>query len=210
MDDIKNTKKKDSSTEQKIKEAARTVFYKKGFAATRTRDIANEADINLALLNYYFRSKAKLFEIIMVETLHGFVERMAIILNDDNTTLDQKVQLVAEKYIDFIIKEPEIPTFIISEIRNNPHDLLRKLPIDQVINRSKFYAQYREAVKQGRITEHNPLQFLMNLIGLVIFPFVAKPLVMGIGHINYEEFISLMKDRKRKIPIWVKNMMLAG
>lgn len=48
---------KDQSTEQKIIEAARTVFTKKGFAATRTRDIADEAGINLALLNYYFGSK---------------------------------------------------------------------------------------------------------------------------------------------------------
>lgn len=62
----------DTSTEEKIKEAARTVFHKKGFAATRTRDIAEEAGINLALLNYYFRSKQRLFELIMVETTAAF------------------------------------------------------------------------------------------------------------------------------------------
>ena len=45
----------DLSTEEKIKEAAQKVFIKKGYAATRTRDIADEAGINLALLNYYFR-----------------------------------------------------------------------------------------------------------------------------------------------------------
>ena len=54
------------STEEKIKEAARTVFMKKGFSATRTRDIADEAGINLALLNYYFRSKEKLFELVIM------------------------------------------------------------------------------------------------------------------------------------------------
>lgn len=46
------------SNEQKIKEAAKTVFYKRGVTVTRTRDIAEEAGLNLALLNYYFRSKA--------------------------------------------------------------------------------------------------------------------------------------------------------
>ena len=45
------------STEEKIMNAARAVFQRKGFAGTRTRDIAEEAGINLALLNYYFRSK---------------------------------------------------------------------------------------------------------------------------------------------------------
>ena len=56
--------KKDISTEEKIKEAARKIFHKKGYAGTRTRDIAEEAGINLALLNYYYRSKEKLFELI--------------------------------------------------------------------------------------------------------------------------------------------------
>jgi AcrR family transcriptional regulator len=63
---VKKVKKElDTTTEAKIKAAARVVFHKKGFAATRTRDIAEEAGINLALLNYYFRSKEKLFDIIM-------------------------------------------------------------------------------------------------------------------------------------------------
>ncbi|HZI68547.1 MAG TPA: TetR family transcriptional regulator, partial [Hanamia sp.] len=38
----------DTSTEEKIKIAASKVFLKKGYSATRTRDIAEEAGINLA------------------------------------------------------------------------------------------------------------------------------------------------------------------
>jgi len=58
----KINKELDTSTEAKIKAAARVVFHKNGFAATRTRDIAEEAGINLALLNYYFRSKQNHYE----------------------------------------------------------------------------------------------------------------------------------------------------
>ncbi len=61
----KNMKADKASTEDKIKQAARKLFTKNGFAAVKTRDIAAEAGINLALLNYYFRSKKKLFEIII-------------------------------------------------------------------------------------------------------------------------------------------------
>ena len=53
------------TTEDKILSAASKVFTEKGFAGTRTRDIAEEAGINLALLNYYFRSKEKLFQQVM-------------------------------------------------------------------------------------------------------------------------------------------------
>jgi len=40
------------STEEKIRVASRTVFHNKGYSAIKTKDIAQEAGINLALLNY--------------------------------------------------------------------------------------------------------------------------------------------------------------
>jgi AcrR family transcriptional regulator len=206
----KTTAKLDTSTEEKIKEAARKVFHQKGYAATRTRDIAEEAEINLALLNYYFRSKEKLFNIIMIETLTGFVRNMTTVLNNEETTLGQKVELIASNYIDLIIKEPEVPTFIVSEIRNNPNMLLQKMPVKQLMIQSVFFKQHQEAVKRGEITEPNPLHFLMTLIGLIVFPFIAKPLLMGGGEISTEVFHQLMLERKTHIPVWVKAMMKAG
>ena len=52
---MSKTRKKqlDISTEEKIKNAALKLFTRKGYAATRTRDISEEAGMNLALLNYY-------------------------------------------------------------------------------------------------------------------------------------------------------------
>lgn len=203
------SEKKDSTTEEKIKAAAKTVFYKKGFSATRTRDIAEEADLNLALLNYYFRSKAKLFEIIMTETLSGFIGSMKVILNDEKTSLEQKVQIIAERYIDFISIEPEIPTFILTEIRNNPEGLLKRLPIKEIVNESFFIQQFQKAVQNKEIAESNPLHFIMNLMGLVVFPFIAKPIIMGSKNLEISQFHDLMQERKKKIPIWIKMMFTA-
>ncbi|MBO9583629.1 MAG: TetR/AcrR family transcriptional regulator [Flavobacterium sp.] len=200
------SERKDATTEEKIKTAAKTVFYKKGFSATRTRDIAEEAGLNLALLNYYFRSKAKLFEIIMAETLSGFISSMKIILNDEKTSLEEKVKIIAERYIDFISTEPEIPTFILTEVRNNPDGLLKKLPIKEIVNESVFIKQFQEAVQNKKITEPNPLHFIMNLMGLVVFPFVAKPIIMGSKNLEPTQFYDLMQERKKKIPIWIAMM----
>ncbi len=205
----KETKKLDTTTEEKIKNAARIVFYRKGFAATRTRDIAEEAGINLALLNYYFRSKQKLFELIMVETLSNFVQSMRTVVDNEQTTLEEKVQQVANRYIDLILEEPEIPTFIVAEIRNNPQELLAKLPIRETITGSAFFKQHRQAVELGEITEPNPLHFLMNVIGLIVFPFIAKPLLLGVGNLDTAHFNRLMQERKRLIPIWIKAIMKA-
>ena len=93
-------KKPQESTEQKIMKAARNLFMEKGYHAIKTRDIANEAGINLALLNYYFRSKEKLFEIIMKENISQFMEIITGIVNDEKTSIEKKVEMLVANYID--------------------------------------------------------------------------------------------------------------
>ncbi len=145
----------------------------------------------------------------MAETLSGFVNSMKVILNDEKTSLEEKVKVIAERYIDFITAEPEIPTFILTEVRNNPEGLLKRLPIKEIVNESVFIKQFQEAVQNKKITEPNPLHFMMNLIGLVVFPFVAKPIVMGSRNLDSAQFHDLMQERKKKIPIWITMMFAA-
>jgi len=186
--------------------AARTVFHQKGFAATRTRDIAKEANIQLALLNYHFTSKEKLFELIMLETLTQFFHGMGAVFNDQTTSLGTKVQLVAEKYIDLILAEPEIPLFIISEVRNHGAEILKKLPVAGAVLQSVFIKQYKEAAKKNKLIEPNPLHFLMNLLGLIVFPFVNSAMIKKVGDLPDAQFEKLMNDRKKLIPVWMKAM----
>ncbi|MFV0606724.1 MAG: TetR/AcrR family transcriptional regulator [Niabella sp.] len=207
MSQKKNKEATDITTEEKIKEAARTVFYKKGYAATRTRDIAEEAGINLALLNYYFRSKQKLFEMIMVETLSFFVQNMIEVLNDEKTSLTEKVEAIVSGYIDLIIREPEIPGFIVSEVRNNPDVLLQRIPVKKFIKESVFFVQHRVAVEDGRVAEPDPIHFMLNILGLTVFPFIVKPMITRAGDLSEAAFNKLMQERKTLIPVWVKAMI---
>ena len=131
----------DLSTEQKIKEAAQKVFMQRGYAATRTRDIAEAAGINLALLNYYFRSKEKLFELIMMEKLEKFFGAIAPMLNDADASLEQKIVGISGNYIGLLTENPELPLFILSEIRNSPEQFVHKLPVARLIE-SHFIKQF--------------------------------------------------------------------
>lgn len=199
----------ETSTEEKIKNAARIVFHKKGFAAARTRDIAEEAGINLALLNYYFRSKEKLFNIVMLETFQNFFASIFLVFSDANTSLDEKIEKFASDYIDLLFQEPEIPLFIMSEIRNNPEELMQKIDIKNAVFNSVFVKQYNDEVKKGRIKNQKFQHFIMNFMGLIIFPFIAKPLLKQINGLNEEQFNKIIEERKALIPIWIKLIISA-
>ena len=197
------------TTEEKIIAAARKLFTQKGFSATRTRDIAEEAGINLALLNYYFRSKEKLFIIIMTETLSSFLQHLTIILNDMNTGLEKKIELIASNYIDFLLGEPELPLFLMSELRNNAGDFIEKLALQDIFVNSEFFKQYSRAVEAGEVTEPNAFQMLLNILGFVVFPFIAQPMIAVTGKIDNKHFVQMMRERKRRVPVWVKAILKA-
>lgn len=198
---------KDTSTEERIKAAARKVFHQKGFAGTRTRDIAEEAGINHAMLNYYFRSKEKLFEMVMMETMAQFFKGVNLMLNDESTSLDEKIDLIVSNYVDLLLKEPELPTFILNEVRPNPQAFVEQNPIKEALTHSVLTRQYAEAVARGEITEPNLMQAILNVIGLVIFPFIAKPILTSIINIPEEQYKVLMLQRKTLIPQWIKAIL---
>ena len=200
-------KTKDISTEERIKAAARKVFHQKGFAGTRTRDIAEEAGINHAMLNYYFRSKEKLFEMVMMETMAQFFKGVNLMLNDESTSLDEKIDLIVSNYVDLLLKEPELPTFILNEVRPNPQAFVEQNPIKEALTHSVLTRQYAEAVARGEITEPNLMQAILNVIGLVMFPFIAKPILTSIINIPEEQYKALMLQRKTLIPQWIKGIL---
>lgn len=197
----KKTKVPDLSTEEKIKDAARRVFMKKGYAAARTRDIAEEAGINLALLNYYFRSKEKLFELVMVEKMAAFFGTIHPILNDTGISLEAKIASIAEKYIDLLSQNPDIPLFILSEIRMNPDQFINKLPVAKVLD-SHFIKQVQE-----KRPDLHPSHFLINLLGLTVFPFIMKPVFQMTGMLNEKAFHDRLEERKILIPKWLNAML---
>ena len=195
------------TTEERIKAAARKVFHQKGYAGTRTRDIAEEAGINHAMVNYYFRSKEKLFQIVMMETMTLFFKGVSTILNNENTSLEEKIEQVVANYIDLLLEEPELPTFVFNEVRTNPEPFIENSPIYKALQNSVLARQYTEAVARGEVSEPNLIQMVLNVISLVIFPFIAQPILIALNKMDNEQYKTLMLERKKLIPQWVKAML---
>jgi AcrR family transcriptional regulator len=204
-------KDKDQSTEERIKEAARKLFTQKGFAATRTRDIAEEAGINLALLNYYFRNKEKLFNIIMWENMQLFLGVILQNVENKNLTLEDMLSYVADAYIDMLGKNPDLPFFVLSNIASGVASQKENTEfIDRIGTlRKTFFARFGAAAEKGEFKDIHPLHYMANMMSLIIFPFLAKRLLTDRFGLADEEFAKLMEERKKLIPEWIMRMAKA-
>jgi TetR/AcrR family transcriptional regulator len=192
-------KVQDQTTEERILAAARKIFLNKGMDGARMQDIADEAGINKALLHYYFRSKDKLFEHIFQEVATAFLPKVFAILESD-ATLFQKIERFCEEYIGQLQKTPYVPIFILNEINRQPQAFLKKALGNKKPPLLKVLAQIDQEVKAGIIKPTDPLQLLLNILSLCLFPFVASPMVQLITGMNNKEFNALMEQRKKEVP----------
>jgi len=200
--------KEDVSTEEKIKQAARKLFTEKGFDAVKTRDIADEAGINQALLNYYFRSKQKLFDIIMTENFEQFIQQLIPIMSSQDLPLEDVLGEVVASYIDMFKRNPDLPIFVMNQMRSESttHSDIRSR---MKLVRDAFLKRIGDNLIDRKLTSSDTGHLMMNFMGMIIFPFFAQPVMIGINKFSQKEFDSMMEERKKLIPIWLKAMMLA-
>ena len=202
MKSEKQMNEQEQSTEEKILEAASEVFTEKGFAGTRTRDIAEKAGINLALLNYYFRSKEKLFEQVMKIKVVLLFGKIFPILSNEKTSLEEKIDLASEKYFEILSKNPNLPLFVISEIQKKNSNITKIIPVNKIFENSVIIKQIKE-----KRPEINPLHYLVNFLAMTIFPFVAKPVFNAFELTNEEEYHQFISERRKLVPIWIEQLL---
>lgn len=200
----------DSNTEQKIIATARRIFLERGLDGARMQDIADEAGINKALLHYYFRSKEKLFEIIFNEQRKKFKAVIDPVIKSDLSIIE-KIKKIIDNQTDVILENPKMPLFMMTEIAKNP-GLLLSIPRteDEMEPFKMFMKQIKQEGKEGKIREVTPEFLWMNILSLNMFPFVGMPLLMSMLRVDEEEFIKIIKKRKKELTEFVVHAISTG
>lgn len=186
------------TTEEKIFNAARIVFQKKGFAGARMQEIADEAGINKAMLHYCFKNKQLLFEAVFMNAFGQLAPQINAIFNSDETVFD-KIKKFTHSYISFVIDNPYLPQFVIQEMNNNPEFVMSFLNHENRPNPKLLISQIEKEIAEGIIKPINPKQLLLDIFSMTVFPFAAQMMVKGIIQISDSEFNQLMEERKTSI-----------
>ena len=89
-----------------ILDAAEQLFASQGFHGTSVRDIAHAADVNIAMISYYFGSKEKLIEAIFLRKIVAWKSVLEIILLDESRTYEERFDKMVETYVQRIMTNP--------------------------------------------------------------------------------------------------------
>ena len=166
---------KDTSTEEKILDAAKEVFMKYGLYGARMQDIADTAKINKALLHYYFRNKEKLFDKVFEGALAKYFEVMEVFSNEA-LPIKKRLFMYVDRIVDFYFEYPQMTMFIIKEIGNNPELIKQKIAEAKKNKTIKLIHVLEEEMKIGAIKKFDATMFMINLQSLCSYPFLASPM----------------------------------
>lgn len=166
------------------------------------QEIADLAGINKAMLHYYFRSKDLLFERIFEQKFLQFFPKIQELIAMP-ISFTEKVCIYVELHINILRQNPYLPLFIINTIHKN-NDFVKKMPL---LLMSEFAKSYYTDLAAHKVKELNPLQFLMSVMSMCVFPFLSKPILCSSINISNQDFDTLMNNRPEEIKHYVRTIL---
>ena len=182
---------KKDQTQELIKETAKNLFFVQGRFDATTHEIADEAGVKRTLINYYFRSRDNLVQIVFDEAHKVEKEKSEIIMRSE-LPFKEKITHFIEGSLQTSLQYPYLETYIVSQINKGT---CHKRDVEKE-DLQIFYRDIKKEMELGNIEKMEPIQFIINMISLLIFPSAIRPLFMENMMIDDKEFDRLIADRK--------------
>jgi AcrR family transcriptional regulator len=135
---------------QQIIDTALSLFAEKGFEGTSIRDIAEKAAVNVAMVNYYFGTKEKLFEKIVEYKSSATRGLLDEIMKNETITPIQKIEEVIDSYIEKLFTHRMFHRLVQQELILNQRESLQDSIINNFILNMKITKNIIESgIKKG-------------------------------------------------------------
>lgn len=201
---------KPKNSRQKILKAGLKEFSQWGFSGTRMDKIANRAGTNKAMLFYYFSSKENLYQEVLKHAIRKIIPRIRklVLLETDPGVFLEKLP---EIYITFFSENQDFIKMVAFDFGR--HTDMIKSTFEESVGRGfrqgprMVMRKIEKWAEKGKISEREPVQFMINIISLCLFAFIARPILEAILNVEIgdERFI---RDRVESVIHLLKKGML--
>lgn len=183
---------------EQILEKATRLFAEKGYAGTSVRDLAADVGINIAMVNYYFGSKEKLFmEVVAYRTayLKGVFTGIA---NDTSLTAFQKIEEVIKSLMNRMFDNPSFHHLIHRELSLDERPELHKHIVDILLANAAIIKKIlAEGIRKGEFEKVDTELTVTTLIGSLSQLLVSNLLTKTFVNSKNDTLHADKKFRKR-------------
>lgn len=196
------TQKKDAKNKkQQILDAAEFEFLTNGYEATKTTQIAKRAGVTHAMLHYYYQSKENLFNKIFEDKIETLKAPIVALAQNKDIDLRDRIREIIELHFDFLKTHPDLPHFLINEMRSNPQliKILREKVGDTLRGTfATIQTEIDEYVAKGIMKPISAFDLFLDIVSLNVFTFISLPIFRHIAY-DEEKEQQLIENRKKEI-----------
>lgn len=187
-----------SDTERQIFDAALQVFAREGRHGARMQTIADAADINKAMLHYYFQDKQTLYEEVFTYTIRKFMSSFDASLKDA-PTFEETLRVFIDGYVDFVRSNEDAMRLMVQE------NLAGGSPLGEYLRDATdaddappriLVETIASAVAAGEIRAVDPHHTALSVISTCLFFFVARPTVQIMHPAAGDDWNAFVEARK--------------
>lgn len=194
--------------ENKIIDAARSVFIEKGYAETSMSEIAARVGINRPALHYYFRTKEKMFQAVFGSIVLSVVPKVFDALTHKEKSISQRVEGIIDAYYALFLENPLLPMFILRELNRDSDLLINTIQQFNVMDTvHNALASVQEEMNEGKLKKVS-LQFTFyNFYSLLTFPFLTKDISTKVFRNDDKAFRAMLVEWKQNIIAQMLNLL---
>ncbi|MBR5778723.1 MAG: TetR/AcrR family transcriptional regulator [Bacteroidales bacterium] len=186
---------------QQILNAAEFEFLTNGYEATKTTQIAKRAGVTHAMLHYYYQSKENLFNKIFEDKIETLKAPIVALAQNKDIDLRDRIRKIIELHFDFLKTYPDLPHFLINEMRSNPQliKILREKVGDTLRETfATIQTEIDEYVAKGIMKPISAFDLFLDIVSLNVFTFISLPIFRHIAY-DKEKEQQLIENRKKEI-----------
>lgn len=189
-----STEKKKDVTYTLILNTAKRLFFKEGKFGATTQQIADAAGVNRTLINYYFRSRDNLFDIVF-KAAQEEEDRNQEKIVMSNLPVREKIEQFLDSFFKMVKEYPYMEIYIVTQMNQDCCVIDKSEHIQKMLK--KFYGELEEEMERGGIQKMDPIQFILNFISMISFPVAMRPLIqqgLSLSDLEYDKIISQRKE----------------
>jgi AcrR family transcriptional regulator len=144
------------------------LFARNGFEGTSIRDLAAAADVNVAMVNYYFGTKEKLFESLVEMKSAATKGILTEIANDSTLSGIEKINSIIEVYVTKLFSGRQFHRVIHQELMLGNRETLQTIIVNLLFPNSLTIKEIiKAAIKKGEFREVDPELTVATLMGTI-------------------------------------------
>ena len=187
---------------------AEKLFAVNGFDGTSVRDIAHEADVNVAMISYYFGSKEKLMEAVFEQRTNNIRLKIENLLQNDRLTHLEKVYVLIDNYVEKFINQQEFHKIMMLEqlkekdtvIAGFIHELKKR-------NLASIKKLIQDGQKSGEFNKNIDIALMMTtMVGTASQLITSQRFYRDVHHLEHLSETEYWKYIKKKLSAHLKNI----